>query len=110
MWLDTRIPVRFGALRTRAADEAVVTDGAMGGVAAPSVVFEAAAGHVAGCACCNGRSAAALALAKLFRERAVAPGTPFRGVLAAVGPAGEAALRDALAESLLSGRYRVVES
>ena len=108
MWLDARIPVRFGALDTRAADEAVVTDGA--GAGAPSARFAVAgAGHAAGCACCGGRSEAALAMAALFRERAVGTGPPFRGVLAAVGPAGEAALRDALAETLLSGRFRVAD-
>lgn len=109
MRIDARLPVRFGPLSSRESGEAVLTDGAA--AAAPSARFAAGMGaHGAGCACCVPRSAAAVALAELFRERAVGRGAAFRGVLAVVGAEGEAAVRKALAvDGLTAGRFRLAD-
>ena len=78
LWMDARLPIRFGPLDTRAPDEAVLTDGAA--VPGPAASFEPgmAGSHQPDCTCCAPRSAAATALAQLFRNRALAPGPPFR--------------------------------
>lgn len=108
IFVDARLPIRFGALSTRRPDEAVLTDGP-GGVAPPMAVFTPdAAPHPAGCACCVGQSGAAQALAALFRERAVSSGPLWRGILAVVSDDGETAVRAALgSDSFASGRYRL---
>ena len=106
MRIDARVPVRFGPLSSRTPDEAVLTDGIE--AAAPSAAFRLIDGHPLDCICCTPRTGAALALATLFRARAIAAGPAFRGVLAVVGPAGEAAVRDALAaDTLVCGRFRI---
>jgi hypothetical protein len=108
MFIDARLPVRFGPVRDRTADDAVLTDA--GEVPAPpSVAFRSsAAGHTVDCACCSPRSEAALALAGLFRDRAMGACQPFRRVLAVVGPEGEAAVRAALeSDPVASGRFRL---
>ena len=104
VWMDARLPVRFGALESRRQGEAVLSDGAE--AAAPVAYFEAgAAGHAPGCACCVPMTGAAAALSALFRERATGP--MFSGVLAVVGPEGEAAVRAALAtDRVASARFR----
>jgi hypothetical protein len=102
MFIDARLPVRFGPLDSRAADEAVLSDEdlAAAGGSVPA--------HAPGCVCCTPRSGAAAALAALFRARAVGHGPAFKGVLAVVGPAGEAAVRAAVSEDpVVSGRYRL---
>ena len=109
MWMDARLPLRFGPLETRAPDEAVLTDGPAS-PPAPAATFEAASApaHAPGCACCTPRSAAATALASLFRDRAISGARPFRSVLAVVGPPGEAAIRAALdTDPLVSARFRL---
>jgi hypothetical protein len=66
-------------------------------------------GHVAGCACCVTRSPVADMLGRLFRARAVGE-VPFFTRLGAVpaGPAGEAALRQALdTDGLVSAYFRL---
>lgn len=110
IWLDARLPIRFGALDSRQGDEAVVTDGPR--AAAPAAFFATTeAGHIPGCACCVPRSGAAAALGTLFRERATTAGPPFRGVLAVVGAAGEAAIRAALdGDPVVSARYRLASN
>ncbi len=98
MFIDARLPLRFGPIEDRAPDEAVLTDAEIG----------ATAGHAVDCLCCTPRSGAALALGALFRARAVGEGPPFRGVLAVVGPAAEAAIRAALADDpVASGRFKL---
>jgi hypothetical protein len=107
MSIDARLPVRFAPIEERTPDEAVLTDRLAAGVP-PFARFSVRAGHQPDCLCCAPRSGAALALATLFRERAVGPGRPFRGVLAVVGPEGEAAVRAALVEDpLAAGRFRL---
>ena len=110
MFIDARIPVRFAALDTRIADEAVLTD-AHDPAPPPALCFEpdpANAAHPIDCACCQPRSAAGSALATLFRDRALATGPAFKGVLAVVSPTGEAAIRAALeTDPLVSARFRL---
>ena len=98
MWIDARIPVRFGPLHNRQPDEALLTDAGAQGPGIPAIAVAAPDGHPPGCACCLPRSGMAVALGALFRLRATSPGTPFRAVLAVVGPAAEAAVRAALVE------------
>ena len=106
MRIDARLPVRFGPLASRQPDEAVLTDAATL-PAGPAQRFDAVPQHAADCACCMPRSAAALAMAALFRARVVGQGAAFRGVLAVVGPDGARAVRAALeADPLVSGRFR----
>ena len=107
VWLDARLPIRFGPLDSRRPDEAVLSDGTNAAARAMSFV-PGEAEHAADCACCTPRGAAAIALAALFRDRAVASGPAFRGVLATVSPAGEAAIRAALeTDPLVSARFRL---
>jgi hypothetical protein len=107
MLIDARLPVRFARREDRAPGEALLTDGTAQ-AEPPFAKFDLQAGHMPDCLCCAPRSGAALALATLFRERATGQGTPFRGVLAVVGPEGEAAVRAALAEDpLASGRFKL---
>ena len=111
MFIDARIPIRFGPVGTRLPGEAVLTDGAavpppQAGFATPSQ--HDSSQHPAGCPCCLPRSEAATALSRLFRERALSTGPAFNGVLAAVSPAGEQAVRAALeADPAVAGRYRL---
>ncbi len=106
--IDARLPLRFGALHSRQPDEAVLLD-SLAPCSAPLVrIGTEGQGHTADCVCCGGRSAAGLALAALFRERAVSTAPPFRAVLAVVGPETEAAIRAALTEdAVASGRFRL---
>jgi len=70
---------------------------------------KSADGHVPGCACCVSRSPVAETLGRLFRARAVGE-VPFFQRLGAVpaGPAGDAAIRQALAsDGLASACYRL---
>jgi hypothetical protein len=114
VWLDARLPVRFGPLDGRTPTDAVLTDRSIdgGAVTAPSAQFlPAEPTHSAGCACCLPRSTAALALATLFRHRALSPAAPFAAVLAVVTPEGEAAIRTALQnDPLASARYRLAQT
>ncbi len=109
MLIDARIPLRFGNLADRTTTDAVLTDGSAGSMDGPSAQFSVREmDHPAGCACCRPQTAAAAALAGLFRTRAVTPGAAFASVLAVVSAAGEAAVRDALAsDPVVSARYRL---
>ena len=112
MWIDARIPVRFGTLQTRAAHEAVLTDTGLSGpgdwACIPDAQPSHAVAHALSCNCCSPRTAAAVALGALFRTRATGTGAPFRGVLAAVGPYAEAAVRAALAtDPVTVARFRL---
>lgn len=106
MWIDARIPVRFGDLHTRSDAEAVLTDMRPSGPGAWGYI-PAAASYAVDCTCCTPRNAAAVALGALFRNRAMGTGTPFRGVLAAVGPQAEAMVRAALEnDPVVVARFR----
>lgn len=103
MRIDARLPVQFGPLGSLAPGEVVLLDQDL-----PPGPADA---HAPECACCVARSGPALALATLFRQRAVGTGVPFRGVLAVVGPVAEAQLRVALdKDPFVAGRYRLDEN
>jgi hypothetical protein len=106
-FIDARLPIRFGAMCERRPGEAVLSDAA--DAPAPFArLTGAGGGHPVDCACCIQRSGAALALAALFRERAVGAGPAFGSVLAVVGPDAEGAIRAALADDpLVSARFRL---
>jgi hypothetical protein len=59
-------------------------------------------GHVAGCACCAPRGPAAAALAAMFRARATGAAPFFGRVVVVATPAGEAAVRAAVAEDVVA--------
>jgi hypothetical protein len=106
--LDARIPVVLWTdpAPPPAADGTVTL--AEAGQGEASAWFDSAAAHVAGCACCSGRSDAALALDRLFQARARGTLPWFRRVVAVVpSAAGQAAVSAALAgDALTVSRYR----
>lgn len=64
--------------------------------------------HVPGCACCAPRGAVAAALSQMFRARATGAAPFFRAVRVLASPAGEAAVREAVAaDVVLRARYKV---
>lgn len=74
---------------------------------APDAAPDAARGHAAFCACCVPRGAAAAALGRLFLARARGEVAFFSRLAVAATPAGEAAVRAALAgDPLVRARYR----
>lgn len=98
MWIDARIPVRFGPLDTRTPDEAVLDIGP----APPTVP------HAPGCPCCQPRNPAAVALGALFHARATGRHPPFRAVLAPMPGTDEHAVRQALAsDPVAAARFRL---
>ena len=63
--------------------------------------------HFAGCACCTPQSPAAQALALLFRARATGAAPWFTTLAIRASPAGQAAIRAALAQDpMVAARYR----
>jgi hypothetical protein len=106
---DPRIPLVFAAAATAGEGDVVLVEGE--GLAPAGVPVARFApglpGHVVGCACCAPRGAVASALHRLFLDRVRAGGAMFTRVVVVAGPAGEAAVRLALAEdAFLAGRYR----
>ncbi|MDD2795587.1 hypothetical protein [Acidocella sp.] len=59
-------------------------------------------GHFPGCFCCAPRGPAAAALGQLFRDRATGKAPYFNRLVVLASPAGEAAVRAALAEDVLT--------
>lgn len=105
-----RIPVVFGG--APAPGDAVLTEG---DAPAPPGGYEIRFSlpghpdsHPIGCTCCAPRGPAAEALAAAFRDRATGKAPFFTRVLvAAVSPAGEGAVRAALAQdALVAARFR----
>ena len=110
LFLDARLPVRFGTADQAGPETALLIEGdapAPAGAAVARFVL-ASGGHPAGCACCAPRGPAAEALARLFLGRARGGGL-FRDVVALVrGPAGEAAVRAAVTEDrFAAARFRL---
>ncbi len=108
---DDRVPVRFGDPE---ADEAVLVEGEAtvrcGRTAARFRLSPAMAGHAMGCACCVPRGPVAEALGRLFLARARGEVALFRSVAVLATPAGEAAVRAALAEDqVAAGRFRLAD-
>jgi hypothetical protein len=116
--VDARIPVTLveeaalGAALAAGAPAAVLMEApppeALPAGAAALVSFDP--GHVAGCACCGGRSGAAAALDRLFQARVRGGCAWFDRVLAVVEtPEARAELESALsADALTVARYRLV--
>lgn len=107
MRIDARVPVRVGELADAGAGDALLLPaGAPPLTGWPAEVMSGgAAGHVAGCACCQPRNAAAQALGALFLRRARGEIGWFRSVLAVVGPAEAAMVRGALDADPLTLAY-----
>lgn len=117
---DPRLPVTVyaeasalaEALRARPAAVLVAAPASPPAGALQAEVFEPiAARHWGGCACCAGRSAAAMALDRLFQRRARAQGAWFDSVLA-LAPPGSARtmLLTALREDrVAAARFRLVD-
>ena len=108
LFLDARVPVLLDG--DPAEGDAVLAEAgcALPHGTAPAAWFEPQPDlHRPGCACCAGRSPAAMALAGLFAARARG-GVPFfrRVVAVAATEAGRAELRTALDDPLVAGRYR----
>ena len=109
-----RIPVLFGgAVPADAAagdkDAWLVEDGAAmpeAGYAVRFALSEQKFGHRIGCACCTLRGPAADALTRMFRARATGAAPFFRRVFILASPAGEAAVREALENDVVTAaRY-----
>ena len=107
---DARLPVRFGTVDEAGPETALLIEGdapAPPGVAAARFALPGGfPRHAIGCTCCAPRGPAGEALGRLFLARARG-GAWFRAVLAVVSPAGEAAVRAALAgDALTAARFR----
>jgi hypothetical protein len=116
-----RIPVLFGGVAPGDAASApnayLVEDGA----AMPPDVYAmrfalpagkfaagsaAGAGHLPGCTCCTPRGPAADALTRMFRARSTGSAPFFRQVIVLASPAGEATVRHALEQDIVTkARY-----
>jgi hypothetical protein len=109
---NDRIPVRFGQ---PGADAAVLIEGdAQVAPDRPVARFRLApglAGHVSGCRCCVPRGPVAEALGRLFLARARGEVALFHSIAVIATPAGEAAVRAALAgDRVAAGRFRLTEA
>lgn len=108
---NDRVPVGFGPPQP---GEALLVEGEAAAPSGHAVArFRLApglAGHPLGCACCTPRSPVAQALGQLFLARARGEVAWFRSVAVVATPAGEAAVRAALARDQVSaGRFRLPE-
>jgi hypothetical protein len=112
---DDRVPVRFGSGDAAGPDDALLVEGDAtvpdGHAVARFRLAPGLIGHPFGCACCTPRGPVAEALGRLFLARARGEVAFFRSVVALVAtPAGEAAVRAALAEDQVSaGRFRLAQ-
>jgi hypothetical protein len=113
MTSDDRIPVRFDATDAVTGETALLVEGDVavpaGHVVGRFRLVPGVSGHPWGCACCTPRGPVADALGRLFLARARGDVAFFRSVVVVVTtPAGEAAVRAALAENQVSaGRFRL---
>ena len=106
---DERIPVRFGAAGP---EDAALIEGNTGVPPdQPLARFRLTPGrlgHPFGCACCVPRGPVAEALGRLFLARVRGEVRWFRAVAVLASPAGEAAVRAALAEDrIAAARFRL---
>ena len=113
---DDRVAVRFGDADAAGPDEALLVEGEETVPARYPVarfrLVSGIIGHPSGCACCTPRGPVANALGRLFLARARGEVAFFRSVVSVtVTPAGEAAVRAALAEDqIAAGRFRLASS
>jgi hypothetical protein len=109
---DDRIPVRFG--QPEAGEATLIEGDAPVATERPVARFRLAPGlarHVPGCPCCVPRSPVAEALGRLFLARARREVAWFHSIAVIATPAGEAAVRAALAgDQVSAGRFRLAES
>ena len=104
-----RIPILF-AIPTRSDDAVLVEEGQTMPLQGYALRFSAPAtpGHPLGCTCCVVRSPVSDALGRLFRARATGTAPFFKRVVVLASPAGEAAVREALAGDVMAAaRYRL---
>jgi hypothetical protein len=106
---DDRIPVRFGAAGP---DDAALIEGDL--AVSPDQplarfrLIPGRLGHPFGCVCCVPRGPVADALGRLFLARACGEVRWFCAVAVLASPAGEAAVRAALAEDrIVAARFRL---
>jgi hypothetical protein len=113
--VDGRVSVRFGPADEAGQDEALLVEGNApvpdGRTVARFMLADGLIGHSAGCVCCIPHGPVAEALGRLFLARARGEVAFFRTVVAVMAtPAGEAALRAALAtDQVAAGRYSVID-
>ncbi|MEO9189749.1 MAG: hypothetical protein ABI224_07060 [Acetobacteraceae bacterium] len=110
--MDSRIPVRFGALDDVPHGAALLLEGDMAAPAGPSTArFEVRGqfGHPIGCACCVPRGPVAEALSRLFLARTRGEAPLFGQVLVVTASSdGRAAVVDAIAGDMLTrARFRM---
>jgi hypothetical protein len=112
---DDRVPVRLDNAMAAAPEDALLIEGVApapdGHAVARFRLLSRPSGHPPGCNCCAPRGPVAEALGRLFLARARGEVAWFRSVVAVVAtPAGEAAVRAALADDQVSaGRFRLAE-
>lgn len=95
LMVDARIGIVFGRASERQESDVVLS----GGLSGPA--------HLAGCACCTSRTAAADALGRLFLQRARGEVAFFRRVLVDMDEVGKEAVRAALqSDPVVSARFR----
>lgn len=112
IYVDARVPVLFAPATVAGPSDALLIEGEGGAPeGVPVAHFSVArAGHPVGCACCAPRGPVAEALHGLFLARARGSGGFFARVIVTASAAGEAAVRQALADdAFLVGRYRMAE-
>jgi len=109
---DLRIPVTFGG--AVGARDAVLVEGDSklpAGTYGRHFLVPAPGGHIAGCACCAPRGAAAAALGEMFRARATGAAPFFSQVVVRASAAGEAEVRAALEQDIFAAaRFRLTTS
>lgn len=106
-----QIPVLFGA-SPAATDAMMIEEGQNAPKTGYFVRFALArAGHFPGCFCCAPRGPAAAALGQLFRDRATGKAPFFNRLIVLASPAGEAAVREALAADVTTrARYKLEDA
>jgi hypothetical protein len=107
---DQRIPIVMGGV-PHPDDAALVEDGQNIPKTRYAMRFALAGskpGHIAGCACCTPRGPAADALGAMFQARARGDAPFFKRVVILASPQGEAAIRAALTDDVVTrARYRL---
>ncbi len=104
---DMRIPILFGG-QVEPGDAWLVEDDAEMPAQGYAVRFTlpaqrfGAAGHAPGCSCCTLRGPAADALTRMFRDRATGTSPFFKQVRVLASPAGQAAVREALVNDVVT--------
>jgi hypothetical protein len=107
---DSRVPVVFAPAASEPGD-ALLIEGEAAAPAGRLVAHFRLSGGVpwAGCPCCAPRGPISRALLGLFVARARGVCEPFTRVVVLASAAGEAAVRQAVADdAFLAGRYRLV--